>query len=154
MELLRGTNPGCAFLVKTYGEGIFDTPVGNFFWESSRRGHMRPVNMLLGLASENNRWDLVMYTNERAGSPRLPGTLSAYLFQLGLYSDALSLCQKWFDPQNPPKLGGTAFDPPHRAMVAGNNADDTFARRNVENGVQGAVLHTAAIAHSHSRETV
>ncbi|KAJ7500988.1 hypothetical protein B0H11DRAFT_2275351 [Mycena galericulata] len=59
-----------------------------------------------------------LWTNERAGSPRLPGTLSAYLFQLGLYSDALSLCEKWFNPQNPPELGGTAFDPPHRDMIA------------------------------------
>ncbi|KAJ7439057.1 hypothetical protein B0H11DRAFT_1934832 [Mycena galericulata] len=115
MELLRGTNPGCAFLVKTYGEGIFDTPV----WLLKITGGIWLCTFLAtknGTHSESA--DILPQTNERAGSPRLPGTLSAYLFQLGLYSDALSLCQKSFDPQNPPEVGGTAFDPPHRDMTA------------------------------------
>ncbi|KAJ7470245.1 hypothetical protein B0H11DRAFT_2196505 [Mycena galericulata] len=80
--------------------------------------------MLLGLASEINQWDLFIRISvqalrvspEDAFGQHVP--LSAYLFQLGVYPDALSLCEKWFNPQNPPELGGTAFDPPHRDMIA------------------------------------
>lgn len=72
--------------------------------------------------------------------------LSARLVRLERYSDALSLCQKWFDPREPPEFGGTAFDPPHRDMISSEEAEKMFARRKLDDGVQAAVLLNAAIA--------
>ncbi|KAJ7435785.1 hypothetical protein B0H11DRAFT_2112715 [Mycena galericulata] len=144
---------GRAFLVERYGDDIFHTPQRNFFWGVLKtRPYVRLVKMLLDLASENNQWDLVLRLSVQAlrVSPQdafgqhVP--LSAYLFHLGRHLDALSFCQKWFDPQNPPELGGTAFDPPHRDIISSKEADRMFARRKQEDGVQGAVLHTAAVS--------
>jgi hypothetical protein len=45
--------------------------------------------------------------------------LASLLARLERYSDALSLCQKWFHPADPQDLGGTAFDPSHRDLLSG-----------------------------------
>ncbi|KAJ7443380.1 hypothetical protein FB451DRAFT_1190156 [Mycena latifolia] len=61
------------------------------------------------------------------------------------YSEGL-FCQKWFHPDNPPDLGGTAFDPPYRGTISSTEADQMVADRELEREAQGAVVHTAALA--------
>ncbi|KAJ7444359.1 hypothetical protein FB451DRAFT_1038671, partial [Mycena latifolia] len=141
------------FLQRTFGDHIFERPVANFFWGVLKtRPYVRLVKNLTFMAYEAKEYELVLKLGVqvlRACPEDAFGqhvSLGSLLVLLERYSEALSFCQKWFHPDNPPDLGGTAFDPPHHEMISATEADQMVADRELDNGAQGAVVHTAALA--------
>ncbi|KAJ6589753.1 hypothetical protein B0H19DRAFT_1104631 [Mycena capillaripes] len=144
---------GRAFLIQTFGEGAFQTPARNFFWGVlMTRPYVRLVKMLIGLAYDDKQYELVIRLSVQAlricpeDSFGQHVALASLLARLDRYEDALYLCQQWFHPADPPELGGTAFDPPHRELLSETEMDEMIATRETDSGVQGAVVHTAALA--------
>ncbi|KAJ7620881.1 hypothetical protein DFH06DRAFT_62797 [Mycena polygramma] len=144
---------GRTFLKQKFGDEVFETPIHHFFWGTlMTRPYVRLVKMLSGLAYDDKQYELMIKLSihalricrEDAFGQHLP--LSSLLARLQRYEDALSLCQKWFHPTDPPLLGGTAFDPPHRDLLSETEKDEMFAMRENDFGVQGAVVHTAALS--------
>ncbi|KAJ7020722.1 hypothetical protein C8F04DRAFT_285669 [Mycena alexandri] len=157
---------GRAFLEAKSGNDVFQTPVRNFFWGTlMTRPYVRLVKMLIGLAYDDKQFELAARMSvqalricpEDSFGQHVP--LTSLLVRLERYADALSLCQKWITasessspldviiPMSPrPELGGTAFDPPHRELLSVVDMDSMIANRQKEEGVQGAVVHNAALS--------
>ncbi|KAJ7692239.1 hypothetical protein B0H17DRAFT_1200578 [Mycena rosella] len=123
-------------------------PIRNFFRGMLKtRPYVRIVKMLTSLAYEVKQCELVLTLGvqlDKSSAHHM--TLPSLPFIRGRHSGALSFCQKWFHPDSPRELGGTAFDPPHRDMISVAEVDEMIAGREEEYGIQGAVLHTATLA--------